>query len=292
MGQLGQGDMDSAQSAYAYADDDPSNESDPSGACPPCVSAAVGGVIGGLVGGGIYAYEHRNGDWSWGDFAEATGKGALIGAGAALLAPVGGAAAGALGFEGASATVTAFGVNAAVGAGYTWAVNSLQCQPTTPLDLLLGSLGGLNFGTDGALAESTSDAAGMDSFLASGANVRYSETATAIGDDENTIQNFMRSTGAHGHDVIVHGDADGNFRVDGMITHPQQIADAVRENPHYDGGPIQLVTCHGACGAAGELGTALGAEVRNASPHMVDLDPRTGAVREWPDGPLGDPVRR
>ncbi|MEU6059646.1 putative T7SS-secreted protein [Streptomyces sp. NPDC047097] len=130
----------------------------------------------------------------------------------------------------------------------------------------------------------------MDSFLASGATVRHTETATAIGDDFNTLQNLLRSKGAAGHDVIVHGDDMGHFRVDGMITHPQQIADAILENPHYGGGPIQLVTCHGAIAAARELSEILGMEVRHASPHMVDLDPRTGLVREWPNGPRGNPI--
>ncbi|MDI3419941.1 RHS repeat-associated core domain-containing protein [Streptomyces sp. B-S-A12] len=132
----------------------------------------------------------------------------------------------------------------------------------------------------------------MDSFLANGADVRHTETATAIGSDVNTLENLGRSTGAAGHDVIVPGDDLGNFRVDGMITHPQQIADAVLENPHYRGGPIQLVTCHGANGAARELGEILGVEVRNASAHMVDLDRRTDLVREWPDGPRGDPITK
>lgn len=78
-------------------------------------------------------------------------------------------------------------------------------------------------------------AAHMDSFLASGAKVSHSPTATAIGDDANTLQNFARSRGAPGHDVIVHGDTAGNFRVNGNITHPQQIADAILETPHTAG---------------------------------------------------------
>ncbi|MCL7381280.1 DUF6531 domain-containing protein [Streptomyces sp. 35G-GA-8] len=128
------------------------------------------------------------------------------------------------------------------------------------------------------------------SFTWAGGSVRYTRTATAIGDDANTIQNLLRSKGNYGHDVIVHGNEQGEFIVDGKITHPQQIADLVRENPYYDGGPIQLVTCHGACKAAGELSEALGGvEVRNASGHQVDLDRRTGKVREWPEGSLGDP---
>jgi hypothetical protein len=124
-----------------------------------------------------------------------------------------------------------------------------------------------------------------ESSLASGATVNYSDTATAIGDDENTLQNFARSQGADGHDVIVHGaavDGDGTqFFVNGLPTHAQQIADAVLGNPDYAGGPINLVTCGGACGPAQELGEILGVDVR-ASSGNVDLDPGTGSLRELP----------
>ncbi|MFJ9713415.1 RHS repeat domain-containing protein [Streptomyces sp. NPDC101234] len=145
--------------------------------------------------------------------------------------------------------------------------------------------------TGGASGGSLTVGAGAGaSFTWAGSKVRYSETATAIGDDANTIQNFVRSTGTNGHDVIVHGDEAGNFRVDGLITHPEQIAQLVRENPHYRGGPIQIVSCHAACGSAEELAEALGVKVTGASKHQVDLDPTTGTVREWPDGPLGAPV--
>jgi hypothetical protein len=125
------------------------------------------------------------------------------------------------------------------------------------------------------------DAATMDSFTASGSTISHSPTATAIGDDADTLQNFARSRGAAGHDVIVHGDQAGNFRVGGNITHPQQIADAILENPDYGGGPINLVTCHGACGAAQELQEILGVPV-NSSPFEVDLDPVSGLLREFP----------
>jgi RHS repeat-associated protein len=138
-------------------------------------------------------------------------------------------------------------------------------------------------------AAGANPAAPMDSFLANGSTVRHSSTATAIGDDANTIQNFMRSQGARGHDVIVHGDEMGNFRVDGLAVHPQQIADAILENPGYTGGPIQLVSCHSANGAARELGEILGVHVNVTSPHTVDLDPATGLLRDFPEGPMGNP---
>lgn len=94
----------------------------------------------------------------------------------------------------------------------------------------------------------------------------------------NTDRNNARSKGAAGHDVIVHGDSEGNFRVNGDITHPQQIADAILGNPGYGGGPINLVSCHGACGAAQELSQIMGVPV-NALSGAVDLDPITGLLR-------------
>jgi hypothetical protein len=89
-----------------------------------------------LIGGGVYAWQHHNDD-------EFTGKGALIGAGAGLMMPAAGAgAAGFLGLEGGAATAASIGVNAAFGAGYTYAVNSALCVPTTPTDLFVGAIGG------------------------------------------------------------------------------------------------------------------------------------------------------
>ncbi|WP_431983262.1 DUF6531 domain-containing protein [Streptomyces qinglanensis] len=129
------------QSPYAYADNDPANQSDPSGLCPPCVRIIGGGTIGGLIGGTSYTLNHWD-DFNWRDFAKASGKGALIGAGAGFLAPAGGSFSAAMGLQGGRAYLTSTLVNAGVGAGYTWAVNTVQCQPTTPTDLLIGATGG------------------------------------------------------------------------------------------------------------------------------------------------------
>jgi hypothetical protein len=129
------------------------------------------------------------------------------------------------------------------------------------------------------------DRAGMDSFLDNGSTVSHSGTATAIGDDANTLTNFGRSQGSAGHDVIVHGqvvDGQASVVTNGMPTHTQQIADAVLSNPAYvRGSPVQLVTCHGACGLADELFQALGGARVTASPYRVDLDPATGLLRSW-----------
>jgi hypothetical protein len=52
-------------------------------------------------------------------------------------------------------------------------------------------------------------------------------------------------------------------------------------NPDYAGGPINLVTCGGACGPAQEMEEILGVPV-NASRGMVDLDPVGGFLRKLP----------
>ncbi|WP_344522241.1 DUF6531 domain-containing protein [Streptomyces rectiviolaceus] len=125
------------KSPYNYADNDPTNLSDPTGNCPMCIGAGIGGVLG----GGIYALTHRD-DFDWGDFAGATAKGAVIGAGAGYLAPAGAGVASSLGLSGGRALATAAATDAAIGMGYTYAVNTVQCQPTSPTDLLLGAAGG------------------------------------------------------------------------------------------------------------------------------------------------------
>ncbi len=74
--------------------------------------------------------------------------------------------------------------------------------------------------------------------------------------------------------MILHGgvgNGRGEFVVNGMITYPQQIADAILANPGYvRGTPVQLVTCHGGCGPlASELSEALGGVRVTASPRKV-----------------------
>lgn len=94
-----------------------------------------------------------------------------------------------------------------------------------------------------------------DSHLAGGDPVYHRPGATAIGYDESTLRNFDAVAPEPGHhDVVVHGERNGLFRpgvvgADGAAhpsnyTHPAQIAEAIRGNPHYGGGPVRLVSCH------------------------------------------------
>ncbi|WP_152363791.1 polymorphic toxin-type HINT domain-containing protein [Microlunatus speluncae] len=130
----------------------------------------------------------------------------------------------------------------------------------------------------------------MDSFMANGATVRHSSTATAIGDDAATLTNYGRSQGTGGmHDVIVHGTSEGRAVivehgvkkgkefVDGTVTHTQQIVDAVLQNPSYTGQPIRLVMCHGGREAAPEIARTLGVDVI-ATTRKAQLSPVTGEL--------------
>lgn len=80
--------------------------------------------------------------------------------------------------------------------------------------------------------------------------VYFSETATAIGGDKATMDNFAVSQGAeHYHDVFVHGDERTGWpwsRHSKLIFHPAQVAEQIRMNPSYDDGmPLRLVQCYG-----------------------------------------------
>ncbi|MDX3697725.1 DUF6531 domain-containing protein [Streptomyces europaeiscabiei] len=130
-------------SPYAYANNDPVNQADPSGQCPLCISAGIGAAFGAVLEGGIYAWQQRNGGFSWGGLAKASGEGAITGGIAGALMPgVGNAAARGLGFTGGRALATSSAVNAGAGAGFAWGVNEIHCRPTDPWDLLIGAAGG------------------------------------------------------------------------------------------------------------------------------------------------------
>ncbi|MGW1069077.1 DUF6531 domain-containing protein [Streptomyces aureus] len=130
-------------SPYGYANNDPVNQGDPSGKCPLCVSAGIGAAFGAVVEGGFYSWQHRDGGFSWGGLAKASGEGALTGGIAGALMPgAGNALARSFGLTGGRALATSTAANAVVGAGFSWGLNQAHCQPTDPWDLLIGAAGG------------------------------------------------------------------------------------------------------------------------------------------------------
>ncbi|AKG41407.1 YD repeat protein [Streptomyces xiamenensis] len=239
--------------AYAYAENLPTSQSDPSGRCPMCISAGIGGVLGGVIEGGIYAF--TTDDFTWGGLAQAAGQGAVIGAaGGALMPGAGNAVARATSLTGGSRLALSTGVNAAVGAGYAWTVNTVLCRPTDPTDLLIGALGGAasglvvtagNGGRSSGLRYSF-DALDEPTFggIPSGSRVTYTATSTRIGDDAATVRNATNVAPTGRHDVIAHGTTDGFLDLAEGRVNGGQIVDAVRSNPNYNGCGLRLLVCH------------------------------------------------
>ncbi|MFD9270055.1 putative T7SS-secreted protein [Streptomyces goshikiensis] len=94
-----------------------------------------------------------------------------------------------------------------------------------------------------------------DSYLSTGDPVYYRHGSTAIGYDSSTLVNFDLVKPKPGyHDVVIHGNNEGFFepgRVNAAgkgfsagDTSPAHIAEAIRNNPGYTGGPVRLVSCH------------------------------------------------
>ncbi len=108
-------------------------------------------------------------------------------------------------------------------------------------------------------------------FTATGSDVAHAPDVTRIGSDQRTINVTQNSSRLDNyHDVVVHGDLyDANgaiFFVDGLPTHANQIADAIKSSPFWNGSkPIRLLTCYGACGPAQEVSNILKIEVKAAT---------------------------
>jgi hypothetical protein len=115
-----------------------------------------------------------------------------------------------------------------------------------------------------------------DNYTATGHEVTYTKTATALGSDERTMSNLRNVASMEGvHDVIAHGTKDGfislrndtapsgNPEYDGEKVNAGQIVDAVRSNPNYaEGTPLRMMVCHsGVSGAAQQVADEMGVPV-------------------------------
>ncbi|WP_261802028.1 WXG100 family type VII secretion target [Streptomyces sp. ISID311] len=113
-----------------------------------------------------------------------------------------------------------------------------------------------------------------DAHLAAGDPVYYRNGSTGIGYDKATLTNLDLVKPKPGyHDVVIHGNDRGFFepgRVNahdksfsGGNTHPVQIAEAIRNNPSYDGGPVRLISCHSGTNGAGVDSVSAAQQVAN-----------------------------
>ncbi|MFI6870185.1 ADP-ribosyltransferase [Nocardia sp. NPDC050406] len=95
--------------------------------------------------------------------------------------------------------------------------------------------------------------------------VQHAPDRTAIGDSPEVQRAFRNVRNDGAHDVVVHGNRFGSPTADGNaeIT-PQQVIDAIRNNPHYvPGTPIRLLCCFSGMdiGFAQQIADALGVPV-------------------------------
>ena len=133
----------------------------------------------------------------------------------------------------------------------------------------------------------------LGSFTASGSDIYHAPGITRVGSDSVSVrvaENAARLDDVH--DVVVHGvpydEAGAMFHVDGMPTNTSQIADAIRANPDWNGQPVRLLTCYGACGPAQELSDILQVPVRAATkpvgvPQVPNSTPIVRQGGEWLD---------
>ncbi|MEU9327707.1 RHS repeat-associated core domain-containing protein [Streptomyces canus] len=181
--------------------------------------------------------------------AEGFTAGAEIGG---LGAAVTGAAAGVIG-EGGAVVAGAVGI---AGAGVAAVSKGAKTAATSEAAHETGA------------ASASADAAEMsaappaDNYTPGGGAVRHTHTSTSIGSDSATMSVREHAKNAGHHDVIVHGSTRGVLGVDGEDTNPLQIVEAVRGNPHYEGGCVRLLVCHsGVSGVGQDVANGLGVPV-------------------------------
>ncbi|MFE6862792.1 hypothetical protein [Nocardia sp. NPDC057668] len=109
----------------------------------------------------------------------------------------------------------------------------------------------------------------FDDYLPDGAPVRHDPTSTTIGHDQAT-QNVRKNVLNEGeHDVILHGSPEGEpIPGFGNAVHPEQVVQAILNNPHYVAGtPVRLLACFSGneVGWAQYVADRLGAQVRAPS---------------------------
>jgi len=135
-----------------------------------------------------------------------------------------------------------------------------------------------------------------EAVLWTGDHVYYRQGSTTIGYDRNTTLNANLVGVQEGyHDVVVHGNNKGYFMpgrtnqagVDfppGEVN-PTHIAEAIRNNPNYNGEPIRLISCHSGTVAqgSGEIPAAQALANRLGVPVQAPTD-EVGVFPKLPPG--------
>ncbi|MFE4972105.1 RHS repeat-associated core domain-containing protein [Kitasatospora sp. NPDC056651] len=124
-----------------------------------------------------------------------------------------------------------------------------------------GGGGGGGGGSGGGHA--STPAGPIDNYTPGGHAVRHSPTATAVGSDQRTINNYNKVLNTGIHDIVAHGTRDGYISLDGELTNGGQLVEAVRSNPAYvEGQPCRLMVCHsGVSGVGQQVANELGVYV-------------------------------
>ncbi|KOX19208.1 hypothetical protein ADK67_34245 [Saccharothrix sp. NRRL B-16348] len=114
------------------------------------------------------------------------------------------------------------------------------------------------------------DGQDYDNYLANDQGVVYRDDRMSIGNDPETqrVRDNVRNEGHH--DVVLHGSSDGwPVPGHGHNTHPEQIVEAIRNNPHRDPHqPIRLLACH----SGNDVGWAQHVADRLGVPVMAPVD--------------------
>jgi len=242
--------------------------------------AALAGAAGGAVTNLWRTQVQKTASFSWTSLAVETGVGALLGAA--------GGAAGKLVTKTPGVTTAVTSASKAIKGAASRVATAVSRRGggAAASEAAAAGRGAAASAESGAassagrpVGSNGSPSTAMDSYLAEGATVRHTPTATAIGDDAATLTNFGRSQGTGGmHDVILHGTLDGRPWINGSVTGTGQIATAILENPNYVAGQsIRLVMCHDGREAAADLSQILGVDVL-ATTRQAQLDPFTGLL--------------
>ena len=240
---------------YTYAFDNPIKYRDPTGHEPTLITAGVGAFIGGILGAGLYLTNVGLGytQWDANEFWATTLGGATTGFLAGLT--LGGSLVADMLLAG-NAGVMGYGA-------HQWYLGQPMTNDGVAASFTTGALIGGAFSAGGrALAPDafgpTSTGAGGERAAVGGKNLNLP------GDKFGLYASRAQSLPGY-TDYVIHGSPD-DFSLTQYgpdVTH-RAVANAVRKDSAWDGGPIRLIACSsGACGAtaAQNLANKLGVEV-------------------------------